>query len=167
MFQAASKLNMKLLTDSSKDDNTIWKPCDFSLWGEGLGRYPKFSVEGKRITLLPFVEEHHLGYSEKDKQKVITSKKMGDEIFDRISACYRTAIIRQIRKGFEVDIKEEKPKQSSDWMQGTRRLIKPVVEQLSKRLQIERMRMRNLWHTVFGFWNRLLTPTVHLEANVN
>ncbi len=72
-------------------------PCDFSSWGEGLGRYPKISISNKDITLLAFVEEKDLGYSDLEKKQVLSSMKTSNEIWKHIISSYRKVLIQQIR----------------------------------------------------------------------
>lgn len=70
---------------------------DFDLWGNGLGRYPKFSIAGKNITPLAPVKLEDIGYSEEELDDVIMDSNQNDALINRMIICYRDTLIRSIR----------------------------------------------------------------------
>lgn len=67
--------------------------CDHSSWGAGLGRHPKCTMPGDAITPLPAMVIHNL----ESLTEIVRDTRQGDEIYSRMTTCYRNAVIRAIR----------------------------------------------------------------------
>lgn len=74
------------------------KPCDFSSWGKGLGRYSKRSISSDNVIPLPCVTIANLGYTAEQLEEVISQKEQSEAIYARMVACYRTLLLHTIRK---------------------------------------------------------------------
>ena len=64
-------------------------------------------------------------------------------------------------------MQENRPKWFMKWMMGTRRLIETVIDQLTDRFNIEKIRARDLWYESSHFWRKLLAHILCIKINLN
>lgn len=86
------------LEPEEQENVCFYYTCDHSSWGKGLGRFPKRSISDEAITRLPDVRLQDLGYSEEELNSVVETKEQGKQLYARMVACYRTALIHTIRE---------------------------------------------------------------------
>ena len=75
-------------------------PTDLSLWGRGLGRYPKQRVQAAQISSLPFLKTSDLQYTPHEMGEILMGPNgvISKQVAEHISILVRNNLILAIRK---------------------------------------------------------------------
>jgi hypothetical protein len=84
-------------TSLTKDKYCDHVAVDHKMWGLGLGRFPKSNKDSSSIITIPKISIDSLGYSKEELDMFITESSQFNSLQDQITACYRTALIEEIR----------------------------------------------------------------------
>jgi len=82
------------LVDYSKN---LSHPIDLSVWGAGLGRYPKEIIEAQNVYPVSTLTIQDLKLSQENLEQTIDHKELGDHLFQILIKTYRVAIIQHFR----------------------------------------------------------------------